>query len=133
LAIDTANNRASCSTVITVVDTTPPQLVAASAQPAFLWPPNHRFVDVQVHARANDNCSATTWKIVKVRSNEAMNSIGNGPHSRDWIITGDHTVKLRAVKSGRKSDRIYLITLQATDAFGNRSRPSIVTVTVQHP
>jgi hypothetical protein len=129
---DTVNNTASCSTVITVVDTIPPVITSVTASPATIWPPNHKMVAVQVRAVVTDICGPTTWKIVSVSSNEATNGRGDGNTSPDWTITGDHTVSLRAERSGRGNGRIYTITVQAMDAAGNVSEQKSVTVTVPH-
>ena len=127
---DSATNTASCSTDITVVDTTPPVLSDVTAEPNILWPPNHKMVAVQIHARAMDSCGSATWKITHVSSNEAVNGRGDGNTSPDWQITGAHTLKLRAERSGRGGDRTYTITVQAKDASGNVSGLKTVTVTV---
>jgi hypothetical protein len=129
---DTATNSASCSTTITVVDTTPPVIQPVKATPNVLWPPNHKMVDICVQAQATDTCSHTTWKITKVTSNEPVNGLGDGDTAPDWQITGDHKVKLRAERSGKGKGRIYTITIQATDASGNLSMPATVTVSVPH-
>ena len=47
---------------------------------------------------------------------------------RDWVITGDLTLNLRAKHVGRTA-RIYTITVQSTDASGN-STTGTVNVTV---
>ncbi len=130
MVTDSAGNNVSCATQIVVVDTTPPVIVSASADPAVLWPPNHKLVDVKVHARVADSCSATTWKITKVTSNEPVKGPGSGHTEPDWTITGDHTLKLRAERSGNGDGRIYTIALQAKDAAGNLSAIKKVTVTV---
>ena len=130
MVTDAGNNEVSCSTAIVVVDTSPPVIVSASADPSTLWPPNHKLVNVTVHARVTDTCSDTTWKIIKVTSNESENGHSEGNTSPDWIITGDHTLKLRAERSGHGHGRVYTITLQATDAAGNLSEKKKVSVTV---
>jgi hypothetical protein len=127
---DTAGNTSLCSTLITVEDTTPPVIAVASANPDELWPPNHKLVDVVVRARVMDNCSDTTWKIVGVRSNQPKNGRGDGNTQPDWVITGNHTLKLRAERAGGQGARVYSIILKATDAAGNISAPKVVTVTV---
>lgn len=129
---DSAGNNVPCSSQIVVVDTTPPVIVAADANPSVLWPPNHRLVSVAVHATVMDTCSDTTWKIISVSSNEAADAKGSGHTSPDWKITGDHTVKLRAERAGGGDGRIYTITLQAEDAAGNLSDTKTVTVSVPH-
>jgi len=127
---DTATNTASCSTTITVVDTNAPVITAASANPDVLWPPNHKMVEVKVRATVTDTCSATVWKVISVRSSEPDNGLGDGDTDRDWEITGDHAVKLRAERAGGGPGRVYTLTLQAQDAAGNLSATRTVTVKV---
>jgi hypothetical protein len=128
-ATDSSTNSAACSTTVTVVDTTPPVINSVTANPAVLWPPNHKMITVQVHANVTDTCGAATWKIISVTS--TVDAKGSGHTSPDWQITGDHTVKLRAERSGKGSGRIYIITIKATDLSGNTTL-TIVTVTVPH-
>lgn len=130
-ATDTATNTTTCSTTVTVVDTTPPVIESVSATPNVLWPPNHKMVAIKVQARVTDTCSTTTWKITGVTSNEAADAKGSGKSAPEWQITGDHTLKLRAERSGKGSGRIYTITIQAKDASGNTASKT-VTVTVPH-
>ena len=127
---DSANNTDSCSTTVTVVDTIAPVITAVSVTPKVLWPPNHKMVTATVSAVVTDNCGAT-WKIIRVQSNEAKNGLGDGNTAVDWQITGDHTVDLRAERSGKGSGRVYSIHIQATDQAGNVS--AIKTVTVKVP
>jgi CHRD domain len=129
---DSAGNTVSCSSQIAVLDTTPPVIVSASANPARLWPPNHKMMDVTVSAHVTDTCGPTTWKIIRVTSNESVNGHGSGNTSPDWQITGNHTLKLRAERAGNGNGRVYTITLQAQDAAGNVSAGKTVTVTVPH-
>ena len=129
-AANSLTNTAYCSTTVTVVDTTPPVIQGASASPNILWPPNHRMVTVAVNAVATDNCGPATWRIISVQSNEPANGSGDGNTPSDWQILGDHSVALRAERSGTGSGRTYTITIQAEDVAGNPSAPSTVTVTV---
>jgi hypothetical protein len=129
---DSAGLSDSCETTVTVIDTIPPVITNAWAAPRILWPPNHKFVTVTVHACVTDNCGPTTWKIIGVQSNEPVNAKGDGNTSPDWNILGPHTVALRAERSGTGTGRIYTITIQAEDESGNLSAPFNVTVTVPH-
>lgn len=128
---DTSTNTTSCTTTVTVVDTIPPVINSASANPSVLWPPNHRMINVTVRANVTDSCSTTTWRIISVSSNEPVNGLGDGDTAPDWQITGDHTLKLRAERSGRGHGRVYTITIQAQDTSGNTSTAT-VTVSVPH-
>jgi len=127
---DSAANRASCSTEIRVVDTTPPVMLALTAKPNALWPPDHRMVVVNLSAVVVDGCSATTWKITGVRSSEPVVGRGAGKTSADWTIIDDHTLQLRAERSGLGADRVYTIEVQASDDAGNLSEPRTLTVRV---
>jgi serine protease len=129
-AIDSLTNAASCSTIVTVVDTTPPVLDSTSTSLNTLWPPNHNMVPVAINAVVVDNCGPTTWKIISVQSSEPVNGKGDGNTAPDWQITGDHTVLLRAERAGTGSGRVYTITIQAQDAAGNVSALKTVTVKV---
>lgn len=120
---------ASCSTTVTVVDTTPPAITNLTASPNVLWPPDHRMVPVTVQAAVVDTCGATTWKIIAVTSNQPVLGPGSGNTAPDWQITGDTTILLRAERAGNDA-RIYTITVQATDEAGNLSTPEAVLVTV---
>lgn len=131
VATDTGGNSASCFTVVPVVDTTPPVINAVTANPNVLWPPNHKLVPITIRVRATDTCSpTTTWKIVKVTSNEPVNGLGDGDTAPDWQVIGDHGLKLRSERSGRGNGRTYTISVQAADASGNLSSIKNVTVFV---
>lgn len=133
IATDSAGNITTDSATITVVDTVAPVIVTVSADPKVLWPPNHKMVPITVNAKVTDACGPTTWQIVSVSSNQAVDAKGSGNTSPDWKITGDHTVSLRAERSGKiKSDRVYTIRIRATDEAGNQSDISIVRVSVPH-
>jgi CHRD domain len=132
IVTDSSGLSASCETTVTVIDTVPPVIIKACASPSTLWPPNHKMVTVTVTAVVKDNCGSACWKIISVKSNEPVNGKGDGDTAPDWLITGNHTVLLRAERSGKGSGRIYTITIQATDASGEMSTPQTVTVKVPH-
>ena len=123
---------ATCQAVVTVVDTTPPNIEGLSASPNVLWPPNHKMVSVNLSISVTDHCDpAPICQIIQVTSNEPEDGLGNGDKAPDWEITGNLTVKLRAERSGTGSGRIYTITVVCTDADGNSSTET-VNVTVPH-
>lgn len=118
---DSAGNESACATTLTVVDTTPPVIVSVSATPNVFWPPNHKMMPVQISAVVTDACTTATWEVVSITCNQPVNGLGDGNTSPDWQITGDHAVSLRSERSGKFGDRIYTITIRATDLAGNRS------------
>ncbi|KAF0246144.1 MAG: hypothetical protein FD180_975 [Planctomycetota bacterium] len=107
-------------------DTTPPTIVSASADPAVLWPPNHKMVEVALAVEAIDDSDATPGcSIVAVTSNEPTDGLGDGDTPVDWELTGGLTLKLRAERSGKGDGRVYTITVACTDAAGNTSHAAV--------
>ena len=131
-AFDTDGSSASCSSSVVVQDVIPPVITSVSGNRTVLWPPNHKLKQITVQAEVADDCTATTWKIISVSSNESQTAKGSGHTLSDWKINGDHKAKLRAERSGNGSGRIYTITVQASDEAGNLSHPRTITVTVPH-
>lgn len=127
---DTATNSVSCSTTMAVLDTAPPVIHSTVVSPSVLWPPNHQMTPVSVTADATDSCGASTWRIANVECSEPTNGHGDGSTLPDWVITGDHTVNLRAERSGQGDERTYFIEIEAMDEAGNISDRTVVTVTV---
>ena len=121
---DKAGASATDDVVITVADTTPPQLVLA-AQPSSLWPPNHSMRDVHVRADVVDACTppGTIQPIlVSASSSEPDNGLGDGDTENDIqgadLGTPDHDVMLRAERSGGGPGRVYTLVYSVADATG---------------
>jgi uncharacterized delta-60 repeat protein len=122
---DSLTNSTSCSTSVSVIDHLPPIISSATVEPSNLWPPDRKLVAVNVSATVADNCdNVVAWKIVQVSSNQESDE-----RAPDWIITGQHSVLLRAERS-HASERVYTITIQASDSSDNVSELQDVTVTV---
>jgi hypothetical protein len=118
---------------VTVIDTTPPEIVKLTANPGSLWPPNHKMVSVTVSAIVVDNGDASPQvHIISVSSNQPINGTGDGDTAPDWNITGAMTVDLRAERAGNSStERKYTITVEAVDASGNASQSTVVVTVAQ--
>jgi hypothetical protein len=105
-------------------------IVSASASPNRLFPANHKLVPVTISMTTQG--TDVSCKITNVTSNQPINGKGDGNTSPDWIITGDLTLLLRAERAGNiKTDRVYTITVQCADIFGNTTTTT-VRVTVPH-
>jgi hypothetical protein len=122
-AVDAVSGQLSntCTFLVAVRDCEPPVIHDVIANPASLWPPNHKMQPVVLSVSAIDNCHVAHSRIVSVSSDGAANS--------DWEITGDLTLKLRSERSGN-TPRTYSITVESSDDSGNRSF-AVVTVAVQ--
>ena len=130
ISVSDSTNTVTCSSTLTVIDTLPPVITAASATPNRIWPPNHKMVDVKLNVTAKDQCGPATWKVISVSSNEAVNGLGDGDTGPDWEIVNDHSVRVRAERSGKGNGRVYTIKVQAEDVTGNLSKVCSITVVV---
>jgi len=114
------------------VSNPPPVISGLAATPALLWPPNHKMVNVSLAYTITATCDTSIVPVIAVSSNQPVNGIGDGNTSSDWQVVDPNNVLLRAERSGAISgDRIYTITLTATDSAGGVSSGS-VTVIVPH-
>jgi uncharacterized lipoprotein YddW (UPF0748 family) len=129
-ATDASGKSSSCNFTVTTLDVTAPVISSASVDPAVLWSPNHKMRNVTVAYTLADNCSPVT-SILSIACNESKNGKGDGNKEPDYKVVDAHQVQLRAERSGNGGDRIYTITITATDAAGNTTSQD-VTVTVPH-
>jgi hypothetical protein len=82
-------------------------------------------VPVILSATASGGCGSASCQITSVSSNEPVDLDG------DWVITGPLTLNLRSERNGLGTGRIYTITVECTDASGERTNQTI-TVMVPH-
>jgi hypothetical protein len=122
---------------VTVIDTTPPQF-SVSVSPDTLRPPNHKMVEVNVDVSVSDNCDPDPdIVLVSVDCDEPDNALGVGDGNTINDIqnvdigTEDYALSLRAERQGEGDGRIYTITYEAIDDFGN-STTATATVIVPY-
>ncbi len=124
-ATDAAGNQSSATFTVTVRDTTAPTFTSLTTNAPSLWPPNHKMVSVTVTGNATDAAGAVSYRIVSVTSNEPDNGLGDGDTANDIKITGAMTVDLRAERAAKGKGRVYTITVEATDATGNKTTKTV--------
>ena len=128
---DTRGNLSTGEFDVIVQDTTAPTFTVATASPSTLWPPNHKMVAVTVTVAATDAVDpAPVVQMVSVSSNQPVDGTGDGDVAPDWEITGPFSLKLRAERSSGV-DRVYTITVTATDLYGNVGTATIPVVVTQ--
>ena len=123
------------TTVVNVVDTTPPVLSCSAALPMLLSQKGRdlNLVNVGLMASAVDQCDGVLPVTVHVFSNEDdQENSGSGRFSPDAKDIAVGTLRLRAERDDLNfSGRVYLIVADATDPSGNRGF-NCCTVTVPH-
>lgn len=118
---------------IAFVDTTPPTL-APTVNPAILWPPNQKLVDVFVTAGAADDSGAVALSVAQISSTEPPQKDKKGQPLADWQVvsidqeTGVIHLQLRADRNGNGPGRTYTITIQATDPSANAATADVQVV-----
>lgn len=126
---DPNNNSATCTPTVTVLDTLPPVIASVVATPESLWPSDRKMKSVTLAVTATDNCGVYTWRISDVVIKSGM--FENDQINPDYLITGDHTVNLRAEIPKKGIKRVYTVIITCTDASGNSSTSS-TDVAVSH-
>lgn len=131
-AKDSAGNTSTIMVPFTI-DSTPPQ-ITINIDRTQLWPPNHKLIGVNMSGSVTDNISGIVQSTFAVSSNEPDEEPGH-PHSTDIIAdnfldlnsVGDftETIYLRAERLGKKSGRVYKITIMALDGAKNSSQAEV--------
>ena len=122
--MDGAGNTNSCTTIITVADQTAPKIVKIAPSPRVLRPAWWQMIPVDIKVTATDNCDPEpVCKIVSVTTNTRDGKDNDDKVS--WVITGDLSVKLRAVPSTARFTRIYRIKVECKDAAGNTTTRTV--------
>lgn len=134
-ATDDAGLSASCSGIVSVVDTTPPVIRSVLPTPASLWPPNHKLVNVALAVDAFDVCDAgiraPLCAITDIESSEPEDGQGDGNTWMDWEIIGALSANLRAERRGGGPGRTYTLEVTCADMAG-LTTTTTTTVTVPH-
>jgi hypothetical protein len=105
------------------------------AQPRTLWPPNHRFVSIDIVC---PGAAVSNVDILSIRQDEAVRQVGRGsgntcPDARILIDeeTAEETARVRAEREGVGNGRLYFINFTA-DGGGQDECQGTVRVCVPH-
>jgi FG-GAP-like repeat len=141
-----------CDVIVTVQDTTPPEVMVTSSLAA-LWPPNHTMRTVNLFVIATDVCEAPEAILpilVTVRSDEPDNAPGMGDGNTTGDVNGhdgyaapvmiltltynaplggwEGSIQLRAERAGDGDGRAYIVDVVALDSELNAATTSCVVV-----
>jgi hypothetical protein len=100
----------------------PPDCSGAYPSVATLWPPNNKFVPVQVLGVTDPDGDPVTITIDAIRQDEPVNTFGDGSFTPDGKGVGTTTAQLRAERSGTAkvpgNGRVYHVFFTADDGRG---------------
>ena len=98
-----------------------PTIENVTATPNVLWPVNHKMVEVGLNYAVKSPCPTATR--LSIASSE--------PVDEAWQILDNVHVLLRADRAGNGGDRVYTITITASNTAGRIGKAS-VSVSVPH-
>jgi hypothetical protein len=101
----------------------PPDCIGAEASPDSLWPPNHRYHDIEILGVTDPDGDAVEIIVDAVFQDEPTNSYDDGDTCPDAEGIGSGTARVRAERVGGEwgfegDGRVYRIEFTATDEFG---------------
>ncbi len=108
----------SDSDTATFTPNRPPECSTAYPSVDMLWPPNHRFWDIEVLGVTDPDGDPVTITIDSIWQDELVDERGDGTFAPDGDGVGTSTAQVRAERSGRGDGRFYHITFTADDGKG---------------
>jgi len=103
----------------------PPDVSEAKPSKAYLWPPNNKFVDINILDVTDPDDDIVTIKITSITSDEPTASKNDKNKAPDAYGVGTDTASLRAERIGGSNGRVYEITFEASDDKGAISTGSV--------
>lgn len=106
----------------------PPDCAAAAASLVTLWPPNHRFVSIDVLGVTDPKGNAITLTIDSIFQDEPVDAPGSGKTGPDGWGVGSASATVRAERVEGGNGRVYRISFTADDGYGTCSKEVLVGV-----
>ncbi len=134
-AVTDKDSGAGSDSIVVEVLNRPPDCSAAAPSIETIWPPNHKFVLVNVLGVTDPEGDLVSITIDRIRQDEPVDTVGDGRFSPDGQGVGTDTAHVRAERIGTKkapgNGRVYHIGFTADDGHGG-SCSSEVLVEVPH-
>ena len=125
----------SADTVVIEVLNKPPDCTAVAPSIDKLWPPNHKFVSIEVLGVSDPEGDPFVITIDGIYQDEPVDTVGDGSFTPDGMGVGTSTAEVRAERTGTKKvpgdGRVYHISFTADDGHGGTCS-STVYVGVPH-
>jgi hypothetical protein len=136
--VDLAGNSSPVTASGINIDLTPP-VMACSATPDVIWPPNHSLVTVTNLVTLTDPLSAASFRLIAAANSEPDARVADDALGTDSaadiqgfeLWTADTQGAVRAERNGSGRGRQYTFRYEASDRAGNQAECTI-TVVVPH-
>jgi len=109
----------------------PPDCSGAAASISNVWPPNHKWVDIEILGVVDPDGDPVTITITGITQDEPVTGQGSGNTIPDGDGTDTSVAHVRAERSGLGNGRVYKISFDADDGKGSVCSGS-VNVCVPH-
>jgi hypothetical protein len=98
----------------------PPDCNEAYADLDELWPPNHKYVGIEIMGVTDPNDDLITIAVTAITQDEEVDAKGGGDGNTapDGMGIGTNTASVRAERQGKGNGRVYEISFTATDSVG---------------
>lgn len=103
-----------------------PDCSQAAASPDFLWPPNHKLVDISIAGITDLEGDPISLTITGIQQDEPINGVADGNTSPDGFGVGASQAQVRRERSGQGNGRIYEIGFDAQDDQGGSCTGSVL-------
>ena len=104
---------------LTIKCNQPPDCSQAAASMDIIWPPNHKFVDINVVGVTDPDGDPIAITIDAISQDEPVDTYGDGSFTPDGQGVGTDTAEVRAERVGTKkvpgNGRVYHIAFTASD------------------
>jgi hypothetical protein len=101
-----------------LTDNEPPDCSQAYPSAEILWPPNHRFAEIEVLGVTDPDGDDVTITIDSIFQDEPVDAKGSGRTAPDGRGVGSSIAEVRAERVGSGNGRVYHIGFTADDGFG---------------
>jgi len=121
-AVTDKDGGTSSDSMVVKVLNRPPDCSAAAPSIKTIWPPNHKFLPVNILRVTDPEGDPVSITINSIRQDEPVDTVGNGRFSPDGKGIGTDTAHVRAERVGTKkapgNGRVYHIGFTADDGHG---------------
>lgn len=105
----------------------PPNCSFAVANPAEIWPPNHKMIAVSIQGVEDPDGDPVSLTVTSITQDEPVLGIGSGDIAPDGFGVLKGAASVRAERSGKGNGRVYRISFAASDGLGGECTGSVFT------